>query len=133
RGRRETFPYVPWQAWRRRFLDKLLVAALDGAVPLGEGDRLTVRVCEDLYLHVPEPFQVLLDVDRAVAEVGPGLPARAEVGGLDLGLVLHHPHPFPPAAGARLDDQRIADLGADALDLLHALARALRARGHRDA
>src|ERR671920_1137235 len=55
RGRHETVPYVLWQAWRRRFLDELLVAALDGAVPLGEGDHLTVRVGEDLYLHVPEP------------------------------------------------------------------------------
>src|SRR5215216_6405575 len=133
RGRHETFPYVPWQAWRRRFLDELLVAALDGAVPLWEGYRLTVRVGEDLYLHVPEPFEVLLDVDRAVAEVGPCLPARAEIGGLDLGLGLHHPHPLPPAAGARLDDQRIADLGADALDLILALATALGTRGHGDA
>src|SRR5215211_3148629 len=132
-GRHEAFPYVLWQAWGRRFLDELLVAALDGAVPLGEGDRLTVRVGEDLYLHVPEPFQVFLDVDRAVAEVSRCLPARAEVSGLDLGLGLDHPHPLPPAAGARLDNERVTDLGADALDLLHALAGAVGARGHRDA
>src|SRR5918993_1531123 len=133
RGRHQTVPHVLWQARRGRFLDELLVAALDGAVPLGEGDRLTMRVSEDLYLHVPEPFEVLLDVDRAVAEVGRCLPARAEVGGLDLGLGLDHPHPLAPAAGARLDDQRVADLGADALDLLHALAMAFGARGHGDA
>src|SRR5918994_1034230 len=133
RGRHETLPYILRQARGRRFLDELLVATLDRAVPLGEGDRLTVRVGEYLYLDVPEPFEVLLDVDRAVAEVGPGFPARAEVGGLDLGLGLDHPHPLSPAAGARLDDQRVADLGADALDLLHALARALGARGHGDA
>src|SRR5215208_1956926 len=133
RGRHETFPYVPWQAWRRRFLDELLVAALDGAVPLGEGYRLTMRVGENLYFDVPEPFEVLLDVDRAVAEVGPCLPARAEVGGLDFGLGLDNPHPLAPAAGARLDDQRIADLGADALDRLHALARTFGARDHGDA
>src|SRR5215203_1995913 len=56
RGHQETLSYVPWQAWGRRLLDELLVAALDGAVPLGEGHRLTVRVGENLYLHVPEPF-----------------------------------------------------------------------------
>src|SRR5215207_8605232 len=133
RGRHETVPYVLWQTWRRRFLDELLVAALDGTVPLGEGYRLTVRIGEDLYLHVPEPFQVLLDVDRAVAEVSLALPACAEIGGVDLGLGLDHPHPLPSAAGARLDDQRVADLGADALDLLHALAMASGARGHGDA
>src|ERR671911_835686 len=56
RGSHETVPYVLRQAWRRRFLDELLVAALDGTVPLGEGYRLPVRVGEDLYLHVPESF-----------------------------------------------------------------------------
>src|ERR671920_990525 len=56
RGRHEILSHVPWQARRRRFLDKLLVAALDGAVPLGEGYRLTVRVGEDLNFHVAEPF-----------------------------------------------------------------------------
>src|ERR687897_987553 len=133
RGRHESLSYVLRQARRRRFLDELLVAALDGAVPLGEGYRLTVSVGEDLYLHVPEPLQVFLDVDRAVAEVGRGLPTRAEVGGLDLGLCLGHPHPLPTTPGARLDDQRIADLGADALDLLHSLARAVGAGCHGDA
>src|ERR671912_2116359 len=54
RGSHETVPYVLRQAWRRRFLDELLVAALDGTVPLGEGYRLTVRVGEDLNFHVPE-------------------------------------------------------------------------------
>src|SRR5918993_2223164 len=124
RGVHETRSYVLGKARRGRLLDQLLVAPLDGAVPLGEGERATVRVGEDLHLDVPEPLEVFLDVDRAVAEGGPCLPARAEGGGLDLGLDLDHTHALAPAPGARLDDQRIADLGADALHFLHALAGA---------
>jgi hypothetical protein len=132
-GRQEPSSYVLGQTGRRRFLDEFLVAALDGAVPLGEGYRLSVRIGQDLNLDVPELIEVLLDVDRAVAEVGPGLPARAEVGGLGSGFFLDYSHTLPSAAGARLDDQRIADLGSDALDLIYALAGAIGAGGHGDA
>ncbi len=133
RGGREALPDLPRQARRGRLLDELLVAALDRAVPLGEGDRRTRRIRQHLHLDVAQPLQKPLDVDRAVAEVGPGLPARAHVGVRDLGLGLHHAHPLPPSPGARLDDQRVADLGTHALHLGGVPAEPVGARGHGDA
>src|SRR5918994_1677693 len=129
----QALPHVLGEVRRRGFLYQLLVAPLDGAVPLGESYRGAVRVGQHLHLDVPEPFEVLFDVDGTVAEGGPRLPARAEEGVFDLGLRLDHAHPLAPATGARLDDQRIADLGADALHLPGALAGAVGAWSYGDA
>ena len=52
----------------RRFLDHLLMAALDRAIALEQMDRVAVRVGEDLHLDVARPGQVLLDQHPVVAE-----------------------------------------------------------------
>ena len=53
---------------RRRLLDQLLVASLDRALALAEGDDVAVRVAEELHFDVSHAVQELLDVDVVVAE-----------------------------------------------------------------
>ena len=52
----------------RRFLDELLMAALDRAVPFAEKEHVPVVVGEDLCLDVSRAFEVALDVDGIVGE-----------------------------------------------------------------
>ena len=56
------------QQRRRRFLDDLLVAALDGALALAEVDGVTVNVAEDLELDVARAGDQPFQVDVGVAE-----------------------------------------------------------------
>ncbi len=53
---------------RWRFLQQLLVAALDGALALAERDDVAVLVGEDLELDVARALDELLHVHVAVAE-----------------------------------------------------------------
>ena len=77
---------------RRRLLDDLLMAALDGAVALVEGDDAAVRVPHDLDLDMAGARQVALQEDGVVAEGR----RRLALGGLDrrveVLLALHQPH-----------------------------------------
>src|SRR5215203_3368497 len=129
----EVLPNLRRQPRGRRLFDQLLVAALDRAVPLWEGDPGTRGVGEHLHLDVPEPLEVLLHVDRAVAEARPGLPTRLKVGVLHPRPFMHHAHPLAPAPGARLDNQRVADLRPDAPHFRDALAGTVGAGGYGDA
>ena len=60
--------------------------------------------------------QLPLEIDRRIAERGPGLGARGANGRQQIGARRHGPHALAAAAGDGLDDQRIADarrLGGD--------------------
>ena len=102
---------------RRRLLDQLLVAALDRAVALAEVDRVAVRVGEHLHLDVPRILQVALDVDAAVREVLLALALRRLERPLRLGRLADELHALAAAARGRLDDERVADLLAEAQHL----------------
>ena len=109
------------------------MAALDGAVPLAEMDHVPVRVGKHLHLDVAGILEVALDVDAPVGEVLlPFALGRLERA---LGLVGRGDelHPLAAAAGRGLDDQRVADLVAEAQHLGHRLDRLGRARDDRDA
>ena len=118
---------------RRRLLEQLLVASLDGALALAEVDDVTVAVAEDLELDVAWRLDVLLDVDVADTEGGLGLALR----GLDclhqFARRAHDAHAASAAAGGGLDDDRIADLLGDLEGLLLALDRAVATRQDRHA
>ncbi|MGY2936650.1 hypothetical protein ACVWZ6_006252 [Bradyrhizobium sp. GM6.1] len=58
---------------RRRFLDDLLVAALDRAFALAEIDHVAVLVAEQLDLDMAGIYDKLLDEDPVVTERGLGL------------------------------------------------------------
>ena len=60
---------------RGRFLDQLLVTALDGTLAFAEGDG-GLTVAQNLHLDVAWLADVALDVDVRVVEPGLGLGAR---------------------------------------------------------
>src|SRR5690606_11784682 len=98
-------------ARRRRLLDDLLVAALQGAIALEQVHGVAVRVAEYLHLDVARRRHVLFHQHAAVAEGGLGLAAGAgQRGGKAVGA-LHPAHALAAAAGTRLDEYRVADLG----------------------
>src|SRR6185436_8045873 len=107
--------------------------ALDRALALAEVDHVAVLVAEDLELDVPRLDQILLHVDRAVAES----PLRLLAGGgelsFDLRLLPDDAHAAPAAARGRLEDDGIADLGGGVPRVLRAFERVLAAGEHGDA
>ena len=66
----EVAALVGRQAGRRRLLDQLLVASLERAVPLPDGDDAARCVTQQLDLDVARRPDDPLQVDRAVAERG---------------------------------------------------------------
>ena len=74
------------EAGRRRLLEHLLVAALDGAVALADRHDRPVRVGKELHLDMARTLEVALEIERAVAEGAGGLalggcPRFLELGG----------------------------------------------------
>ena len=109
RGRAHLGAALGAHARRRRFLEHLLVPSLHRAVALEQVDAVALRVGEDLDLDVPRPRHVALDQHMVVAEAGLGLAlARRQRGGEVVGLV-DPPHALAAAAGAGLDQHRVAD------------------------
>ena len=92
-----------------RLLDHLLVTALDRALAVEEWTSVAVAVRQDLDLDVARRAQVALQEDLVRAEgarrLAPGRGHRVVqlVGGA------HEAHAPAPAAGRRLDQQRVAD------------------------
>ena len=118
---------------RQRLLPDLLVTALQRAVALAEMHGASLSVAEHLDLDVAGAAQKLLDIDRIVAERGLGFALGGAVRDLHILRASRHLHAAAAAAGSRLDENRIADLGAEPQrggDVGH---RAVRARHHRNA
>ena len=97
-------------AGRGRLLDHLLVAALHRAVALAQMEAGAVRIAQDLHLDVARALDVALVDEPAVAEGGLGLARRGLDRRDELAGIAHHAHAAAAAAGARLDEQRVADL-----------------------
>ena len=98
---------------RGRFLDHLLVAALDGAFALAEIDDVAVLVAQHLDLDVARVLDELLDEHAIVAEARLGLRAGETEAFLGLLGVVGDAHALAAAAGRGLDHDGIADLGGD--------------------
>src|SRR5690606_11874320 len=105
-------------AGRRRLFTYLLVAALQRAVALAQMDAAALAVAEHLDLDVARQFQVFLDVERVVAESRLRLGPRGAHRFRQLVRGARDFHPAPAAAGGRLHQHRIADVGGDAGRLL---------------
>ena len=104
---------------RRRFLDDLLVAALDRAFALAEIDDVAVLVAEHLDLDMARIDDEFLDEDAVVAEGGRGFRLRPRKAFRHLAGRMGDAHALAAAAGRRLDHHRIADLVGD----LHGMRR----------
>jgi hypothetical protein len=93
----------------RGLLDDLLVAPLQGAVALAQGDHPAGPVAEQLHLDVASPAQVTLEEHAGVGEVGPRQAGHGREGLGHPGGVLADPHADAAAAGRGLEDHREAD------------------------
>ena len=94
---------------RGRLLDQLLVAALHRAVALAEMDHVAVRVAEDLHLDVARAVQRRARGSAARRRRRPRPRAARRRARRASSGVVDEPHAAPAAAGARLDEQRVAD------------------------
>ena len=120
------------QEGRGRLLDDLLVAALQGAFPLGQEDDVAVAVGHDLDLDVAGLFDELLDQDPLVAEAGAGL-APGPLESLPAFLfVAGDAHALAAAARRGLEHDRVPDPGRLAHRLLTVLQDAVKAGDHVD-
>src|SRR3954453_16786970 len=94
---------------RRRFLDDLLVAALDRAFALVQIDDVAVLIAEQLDLDVPRLLDELLDEHAVVAEAGEAFALYALEALAHVLLVPREAHALAAAAGRRLHHHREAD------------------------
>src|SRR5207247_451474 len=92
-----------------RLLEHLLVATLDRALALAEGDDRPVPVGEELDLDVARPLDVALAEHRAVAECRLGLAAGRLERLLELLGATHDAHAAAATPRRRLDEEREAE------------------------
>ena len=93
----------------RGFLDDLLVAALQRAVPLEEVYRVAMRIGEHLDLDMARPRDPALDQHPIVAEARAGLASRTFERIAEFGFGVGAPHPLAAAARHRLHQHREPD------------------------
>ena len=120
------------QQRRRRFLDDLLVAALDRTFALAEIDHVAMLVAEHLDFDVTGIDDEFFDEDAVVAErrLRLGLGEIETFG--DFGGRMRDPHALAAAAGGSLDHDGIADLVGDLHRMLFVLDDAEMPRHRRD-
>ena len=92
-----------------RLFEHLLVAPLDRALALAEGDGAAVPVTEKLDLDVAWPLEEALAEDAVVPEGGLRLPACGVQRIVELRGRADDAHPAAAAARGRLHDQREAE------------------------
>ncbi len=94
---------------RRRFLDHLLISALDRTFALAEINHIAVLVAEHLDLDVAGIDDEFLDEDPVVAERGLGFGLGETKSFGDFGRRIGDSHSLAAAAGGGLDHDGIAD------------------------
>ena len=94
-----------------RLLDDLLVAPLERALALSQVDDVAVGVGQDLHLDVAGGVHEPLEEQRVVAERVSRLAPRRVQGRRQVSRILDAPHALTAAAGGRLDENGVADLG----------------------
>src|SRR3546814_10923002 len=102
------FPHLFGHEGRRRFLDHLLVAALDAAFAFVEIEDVAVLVAEDLDLDMARIEDEFLDEHPVVAEAVQPLALDALEALADVLLVIGEAHALAAAAGAGLHHHRTA-------------------------
>src|SRR5204863_9642881 len=93
---------------RGRFLQNLLVAALERAVALAQVDGIALAVAEHLELDVARVAEIFFDIDGVVAEGALRLGARLADLRFELVWRIDHLHSAAAPARGGLDDQGIA-------------------------
>ena len=88
---------------------QLLVAPLDGAVPVAQLDHVPLPVGHDLELDVAGVDDQLLQVHLPAAEAGQRLAAGLFKQGDELLRLIHPAHPPASTAGGGLDEHRVSN------------------------
>src|SRR6266568_9628634 len=91
----------------------VLVAALQRAVALAEMNGASLAVAEHLDLDMARPLQILLEVDRVIAERGLGLGAGGGERVREVVGAVGDLHAAAAAAGGGLDQHRKSDRARD--------------------
>ena len=110
--------YLIRDARSRCFFKHFLVTTLHRAITVSEDHDIALSIGKHLELHMARFFQVALHINRIVAEGSLGFTAGKLPGVKQSSFGMHDPHALAAAAGCRFDDDRVADLGRDAHDLL---------------
>ncbi len=109
------------------------MSALARAVTFTEMDDVSLGVPKNLDLDVPRTLEVLLEIDRAVAERRFGLAPRGRVRSLELLFVARRAHALAATSRRGLDEHRETDLAGFAKRCSLVVCCAPRARHHRNA
>ncbi|MNI20288.1 hypothetical protein D3C73_737620 [compost metagenome] len=118
----------------RSLFNHFLVAALHGAVALGQIDGVTLTVRQHLNFDMAWVFQVFFHVNHVVVESRFGLRLGHGNGLLEVFVAAHYAHAATAAAAGCLDDNRIADALGEGTVFIHVVGqRAIRARYARHA
>jgi hypothetical protein len=117
---------------RRRFLDHLLIAALDRTFALAEVNDIAVLVAKHLNFDMARIGDEFLDEDAVVTETGFRFRARARISFRNLVAGVRNAHALAATAGGGLDHDGVADLFRDLHRLLVILDDAEVARHGRD-
>src|SRR5262249_8036944 len=118
---------------RGAFLPDLLMAALQRAVALAEMNGAALAIAEHLDLDMARPFQILLEIDRVIAECGLGFYASCSERGREALRAIGDLHAAAAATGGGLDEHRNSDRARDRARFLAGAGAAFRARYHRNA
>src|SRR6266571_180133 len=95
------------------FLDELLMATLDGALPFTKMDRVSKLVCDNLKLNVPRPLDELFQVAMWHAKRADSFRLGRFQGGEQLAAAPNDAHASSASTGNRLDDHRITNRFGD--------------------
>ena len=124
------------QLWRDcerwRFLDHLLMPALNRTLAFDKRKHRPVVIAKQLHLDVARPQDASLEVDGCVAKGGAGFRARRAHRVRQVGGARHRPHALAAATSHGLDQQRVPNGrgGSRNLRIRHVDAQRLGCAGH---
>ena len=108
-SRPHLLPQLGGQGFGGGFFQKLLVLPLDGAVPFPQVNHMAKTVGHDLKFNMPGVKDQFLQVHFPVAEAGLRLGLGGGEGRSQFFRAVDPAHPPAAAAGAGLDQHRVAD------------------------
>ena len=111
----------------RRFFQKLLVAALQGAFTLAQVEHFTVVIGHNLHFDMAGTFNIMFEIILGLGDVHQQIQDVLEVV-----FVMGNAHTLAAATGNRLQDNGIANLGRN-LDGFFIAGQRVTALGHRNA
>ena len=109
RGGTHGVPHVRADAWRGRFFDHLLVAALGRAITFKQMHCIAVAIAEYLHFNMTRAFQIAFDQDAIITKGRCAFLPRGTQCFRKISRRAHHAHAAPATAGDGLDDEWKAD------------------------